>query len=148
METKRTPVIQLHGHKVNPANDKVTIEVVDQPGSGGAHHAYLVHGMDLLRTNPSYHLLAEHAEQLANFEGKDSYFVLFQNGPIPEAGVNGVTHEVLLEILIHRLQGFQAGQFGCRENALALTHLQEAQMWLQKRTRDRMARNVEGTHQV
>lgn len=40
------------------------------------------------------------------------------------------------------------GKYACRENALALTALEEALMWLQKRTRDRLARGVEGTHAV
>jgi hypothetical protein len=35
-------------------------------------------------------------------------------------------------------------EFSCRENAIALTKIQEAMMWLQKRTRDRVARGVEG----
>jgi hypothetical protein len=73
--------------------------------------------------------------------------VLFQNGPIKEVGCNGLTHESLLAIIIDRLQGFQSGQYACRENAIALTKIQEAQMWLQKRTRDRLARGVEGTHE-
>jgi hypothetical protein len=72
----------------------------------------------------------------------------FQNGPIAEVGTNGVTHEALLAILVDRLQGFQNGPYKCRENAIALTHLEDAQMWLQKRTRDRMARGVEGTMKI
>ena len=50
-------------------------------------------------------------------------------------------------MLIDRLRGFQAGPFGCRENALALTKLEEAMHWLHHRTRGRMARGVEGTHE-
>lgn len=57
-------------------------------------------------------------------------------------------NEALLAIVEDRLQGFQSGQYACRENALALTKLQEAMMWLQKRTRDRMARGVEGSNAV
>jgi hypothetical protein len=73
---------------------------------------------------------------------------LFQNGPIPEKGVNGLTQEVLLEICADRLRSFQAGPYACRENALALTKIEEAQMWLQSRTLKRMQRGVEGTHKV
>ncbi|ODT86711.1 MAG: hypothetical protein ABS78_15575 [Phenylobacterium sp. SCN 70-31] len=72
--------------------------------------------------------------------------MLFQNGPIGEVGVNGLTHEALLAILVDRLRAFQAGPFSCRENALALTKLEEAQQWLGARTRARMVRGVEGTH--
>ena len=42
---------------------------------------------------------------------------------------------------------FQSGQFACRENAVALTKIQEAMMWLQKRTLDRLRPWVEGTNQ-
>lgn len=70
----------------------------------------------------------------------------FQQGPVGEAGVNGVTNEALLAIVIDRLQGFQTGQFACRENALALTKCEEALLWLEKRTAERMQRGVEGTN--
>jgi len=130
---------ELTGHKVNPANDTLKVTVVDEPGAGGAHHLYMIEGFNTAsnKSDPfteRYDAPAEHAT------------VLFQNGPINEHGVNGVTHEALLAIVIDRLQCFQAGPFACRENALALTNLEQAQMWLQKRTRDRMARGVEGTN--
>ncbi|MCK9587740.1 MAG: hypothetical protein M0Q93_00070 [Terrimicrobiaceae bacterium] len=73
--------------------------------------------------------------------------IQFQNGPIQEAGVNGISGEALMAIQIDRLRSFQAGLYACRENALALTALEESLMWLQKRTRDRFARGVEGTSQ-
>lgn len=110
----------INTHKVNPANDQLEIAVLDAPGAGGANHEYLI-SWD-----------AGHCG------------ISFQNGPIAENGVNGVTQEALLAVVIDRLRSFQAGQFACRENALALTKLEEAQHWLQHRTRDRMARGVEG----
>jgi len=79
------------------------------------------------------------------------------DGPIGEVGANGISNEALLAIVEHRLQCFQSSEFACRENAVALTKLQEAialiklqeaMMWLQKRTLDRMRRGVEGTHIV
>lgn len=74
--------------------------------------------------------------------------VHFQEGPIKECGVNGVANEDLLLMVVTRLQMFQDSPYACRENALALTKLEEAAMWLRKRTLDREARNVEGTHIV
>ena len=62
-----------------------------------------------------------------------------------EEGVNGVSNEALLAIVEHRLQGFQSGDYACRENALALTQVQQAMHWLHHRTRERVARGVEGT---
>ena len=71
----------------------------------------------------------------------------FQNGN-PEEGINGISNETLLAILIDRLQGFQTGKFSSRETAIALTHLEEALMWLEKRTRERIERGVEGKREV
>jgi hypothetical protein len=116
---------QLTSHKVNPANGQITIQVLDNPGSGGACHDYRM-----------------------SLPGGEEWNLNFQNGPIAEAGVNGITHEALLAILVDRLQDFQVGPFACRENALALTKLQEAQMWLLERTRGRRERGVEGTHET
>jgi hypothetical protein len=58
---------------------------------------------------------------------------------------DGLTNEALLAVVIDRLQEFQKGRLSCWENATALTHLETALLWLQKRTRDRVAREVEGT---
>ena len=73
--------------------------------------------------------------------------VNFQKGPVKETGENGIFLEDLLHICQHRLECFQAGDFACRENALALTKIQEALHWLNHRTADRQARNVEGLNQ-
>jgi hypothetical protein len=124
----------LEDHKVNPANDTLTITVMDEPGAGGANHLYQVFGMNTA-SNPSRRDVGQvHAE------------FLFQNGPIPENGVNGLTQEVLLAIVADRLRSFQKGPFACKANACALTHIEEAQHWLQQRTIERMRRGVEGTH--
>lgn len=70
----------------------------------------------------------------------------FQEGPIQEHGVNGVMNEDLIVMVIRRLQGFQESEFKCRENAMAITKLEEALLWLRKRTMGRENRGVEGTH--
>lgn len=116
---------------------QLTITVTDEPGAGGANHRYEITGMDTTN-NPS---------RYTPDEGKYKKIVLFQNGPIKDAGVNGITQEALLAIVIDRLRSFQAGQFSCRENAIALTHCEEALMWLQRRTVARIKRGVEGTNQ-
>ena len=58
---------------------------------------------------------------------------------------DGTTNEEVLAVLIDRMQYLQ-GKFPCRENAIIITKLEESLMWLQKRTRDRLARGVEGTN--
>ena len=74
--------------------------------------------------------------------------VQFQKGPIKEVGVNGVTNEDLIAMVIDRLQSFQESEYKCREDAVAITKLEEALMWLRKRTQDREDRGVEGTHKI
>lgn len=58
---------------------------------------------------------------------------------------DGTTNEDVLAVLIDRLTFLQA-KHPCRENAIVITKLEEALMWLNKRTAGRMARGVEGTN--
>lgn len=106
---------------------QLNIAVLDEPGQGGANHTY-----EIAFTTKVGGIAAQRVD--------------FQNGPIKEFGVNGITQEALLAIVIDRLRSFQKGPFSCRENAIALTHCEDALMWLQKRTRDRLVRGVEGTN--
>ena len=121
------------------ANHQLSIAVVDEPGAGGANHEYRISGHNL-KKHPAYKEVSE--EDIPQWET-----ICFQNGPIKEAGVNGVTQEALLAIVIDRLRSFQSGPFSCRDNAVALTKCEEALMWLQRRTRERIKRGVEGTNQ-
>jgi len=132
---------ELTGHRVNPANEKLKIEVLDEPGSGGASHLYHITGFNS-SSNPSDPWTKRHGQPAEHST------ILFQNGPIAEVGVNGLTHEALLAILIDRLEAFQAGPYKSDDNQEALTRLIGAQYWLQQRTLRRMARGVEGTHTV
>lgn len=121
---------EITDHKANALNEAITVNALDNPGSGGANHVYEI------KLSPPGRPV-----QVCAVLG-------FQNGPIATpADMNGITNEALLAVLIDRMRGFQSGQFACRDNAIALTHLEDALMWLQKRTRDRLARGVEGTLQ-
>lgn len=131
----------LTSHKVNGLNEAIEISVLDEPGEGNACHHYRIVAIDPALYEPDGTLDIE--KTASKRRGCD---IEFQNGPIAEVGVNGISNEALLAVVEDRLLGFQSGLFACRENALALTKLQEAMMWLQKRTRDRMARGVEGTN--
>lgn len=110
---------------------QLKINVTDEPGQGGANHEYAISWAGPIAGGPD-----------------DFMVVRFQNGPIKEFGVNGITQEALLAIVIDRLRSFQAGPFSCRENAIALTHCEDALMWLQRRTVARIKRGVEGTSKI
>jgi hypothetical protein len=74
--------------------------------------------------------------------------VNFQNGPILEAGINGVMNEDLIAMVIVRLKAFQDSPFHCKENAMAITKLEETLLWLRKRTMGREQKGIEGTHKL
>lgn len=115
-----------HAAPGDEAGAQFVVRAVDDRGHGGANHAYtLFH-----RQTPT---------------GPDQTLIQFQNGPLVEVGPNGVTDAQLLAVLIDRLRGFQAGPFACRENALALTKMEEAMHWIHHRTAQRIRRGVEGT---
>jgi hypothetical protein len=123
------------------ANHQLKIEVVDSPGQGGACHRYEISGLDTAG-NSSNQFTGYGYERPRPRET-----ILFQNGPIKEFGVNGVTHEALLAIVIDRLRSFQVGPFASGFNGESLVHCEAALKSLQDRTRARIARGVEGTHQ-
>jgi hypothetical protein len=67
----------------------------------------------------------------------------FQRGPVKEVGVNGITSEALLHILVDRTAYLQT-QYPCIENESALRHLHDALAQFETRTYRRMQRGVEG----
>lgn len=105
------------------------VYAVDEKGNGGAHHIYSI-------------------EWDADNNGYIStYKICFQDGARKSKdSIHGVLDQDLLEIVRNRLQCFQDGELATRESAMALTHIEEALMWLNKRVEDRIERNVLGTN--
>ena len=101
------------------------------PGPGNAYHVYNIYKAGE----------ADKRGELLNV-------VMFQKGPRNDPrSWAGVLDGDLLEIVRDRLRMFQAGPFACRENACALTHIEEALMWMNRRAEERAARGVLGTTQ-
>ena len=130
--TTAAMVREITSHQVNTLNVGLCIKA-DAPGSGNASHFYTIESQELREASQPPSVMLP---------------VRFQDGPIGEVGVNGISNEALLAIVEDRLKGFQGGPYACRENAIALTKIQEAMHWLHHRTREREARGVEGTHSV
>lgn len=124
---------ELTSHKVNGLNEALNVAVLDEPGQGGACHRYVIYAPN------------DTVNQELN--ASMSVEINFQNGPIKEAGVNGISNEALLAVVIDRMQGFQSGDFACSENEEALQYCRKALEALQRRTLKRVARGVEGTNQ-
>lgn len=111
------------------------VYAADEIGPGGANHRYII---------------CKEGETCwcdgSNFIGVVAE-ILLQRGPRKEEGSqHGVIDSDLLEIVRDRLKSFQEGPFATRENACALTHIEEALMWLNRRVEDRIERNVLGTN--
>lgn len=95
-----------------------------------------------------------HEYDLENFENKQSFQILnfihyepSETAPLTGKFTlvkDGTTNEEVLKVLIDRMYSLQAKQ-SCRENSIVITKLEEALMWLEKRTADRKSRGVEGT---
>lgn len=115
------------------------VKVLDEPGQGNANHHYRISGFTTKPPSRVEFPTKEQPDKTAD--------VIFQNGPIKEAGVNGVMNEDLIAIVIDRMRGFQSGEYACPDNALALIKLEEALMWLEHRTSEREARGVEGRNE-
>lgn len=71
----------------------------------------------------------------------------FQDGPIKEVGVNGLTIESLLAICMDRLDGFQATKHACAENKDAIKSIAAALSALHIRTERRIEAGIEGTNE-
>ena len=90
------------------------VVAADETGTGNANHEYDIY--------PAQNF-SEDTEPLLCIQ--------FQHGARKEPGsIHGVLDTDLLEIVRDRLRGFQSGPFACRENACALTHIEEALMWM------------------
>ena len=121
-------------HHTNDANKAIVCEADDRnPANGNASHHYKLKVYK--SKSPESPLIRTNALD-------------FQDGPIGEVGVNGITNEVLLAVIIDRLEGFQSSAYANRFNAAALMHCQEALAELEARTKEREARGVEGTHKL
>ena len=114
---------------------------MDEPGHGGACHNY-----SICIANP---LPLEEGVSTDSPLGQLER-ISFQNGPINADGngINGVQIEDLLAICIDRLEGFQSGSYKSAYNGNALHHARKALEELNNRTKERISRNVEGTHTV
>ncbi|MBQ9779037.1 MAG: ABC transporter ATPase [Clostridia bacterium] len=117
---------------IQKRNNLNEVYKVDAPGAGGASHRYVI----------------VKAGAKLNCEEDVVGEICFQHGPRKEfESQHGVLDSDLLEIVRDRLKAFNQGPYATRENACAITHIEEALMWMNKRAEDRAERGVLGTMQ-
>lgn len=94
------------------------VMAVDEPDNGTPNHRY--------------HIVSNKSGSILNV-------IQFQKGSRSSRGsVEGAIDSDLLEIVRDRLKNFQSGASPSRESAIALTHIEEALMWLNRRLEDRL----------
>lgn len=71
--------------------------------------------------------------------------IKWQEGTVPDVGVNGAQVDEVVQLCIDRLTVLR-DELPDRETSLAITKLEEALMWLNERTQRRTRQGVEGTH--
>ena len=78
--------------------------------------------------------------------------ITWQNGPLGKGldrkEPSGAFVEGVIAAALDRLEWYQKSKFICRENAFAITKLQEALHWLDHRTRRREFQGIEGTNNL
>lgn len=76
----------------------------------------------------------------------------WQDGPLgrgtEKQEPNGAFTEDVILAAIQRLRFYNESKYRCRENSLAITHLEEALHWCQARHQERESRGVQGMHEV
>ncbi len=106
----------------------------------------------MLQTLIEVHRLDDDGKPAGGFTEGRGISINWQDGPLGRGGAralpNGAFVEGVIQAAIGRLEFYNSGEFRCRENSLAITHLEEALHWLDARTAKREERGVEGTHTV
>jgi len=74
-------------------------------------------------------------------------FTMQKDGAVKEVGVTGAQVDTIIEAAKVILEGLNE-QYPCRENACAITKLDEALLWLMKRKQERIKRGVEGFNKL
>lgn len=100
----------------------------------------------------SGHLLDEEGNPAGGKTTGCGIEINWQNGPLGRGSdrkePNGAFVEGVINAAIDRINFYQNSKFRCEDNAEALKHLYRAVEYLQKRTKNREDREVEGTHSI
>ena len=125
---KQIPVEILYHKDGGNLNNGIGIFATDNPGPGGARHHYSF----VFHSEKGYLMYQN---------------IAFQKGVVTENGINGISQEALLAVLIHRLECFIAGPYPSIETQNALNHCKMALDALKARTQDRLNRGVLGKYE-
>lgn len=113
----------LEAHHADDFNRHLKILPARTKSAGGAPTGYRITGFNTATapTRAGVELPVDHVE------------LEFQHGDPVTTGVHGITNEVLLAVMMHRLAAFQQGPHACDQNAEALHHMHLALQALQRR---------------
>lgn len=124
-------------HETSSIHNTVNSESIHNDDNG----VLVTHNIWLETPESTVELVSGHYYDI--FAGAHNLPIQFQLGAVGEHGVNGVTNESLLAVLIHRTKILN-DKFPCDENKSAITYMENALALFNKRTADRQRRGVEG----
>ncbi|MDV7475317.1 hypothetical protein R5C08_09390 [Acinetobacter baumannii] len=126
----------LINHFLGYANQELEPQEIDKLVNGEAVEVITAYAQG------HYYKISANPE---NTNAKDfEISIHFQDGPISDHGVNGVTSEALLKILIHRTKILDEN-FPSEFNKQAIVYMESALKEFNKRTEERRARGVADT---
>lgn len=115
----------LIDHQIDPA-DPLSIQVTDDLDRDGINHRYEITGFSA----------EDNGSAPEGWTGRlDRAVLLFQDGETAEAGVNGVTQEALLAVVLDRLQLLVSGPYAEPDRLEAIQHVQAALAAMHRRPR-------------
>lgn len=91
----------------------------------------------------------EQGRPWGGYSGAIGVAITWQSGPVnADKPRNGAFVEEVIEIARARLEHYQRSPFECDENARAIGALKRALNYLQRRTKRRVEKGIEGSHEV
>jgi len=131
-------------HDGHGLTERCVVEVHDEAQQpSGAHHDYRLRRV--LTVEESEERFDEGTVPANSEIMIDVGYIQFQKGQRNVPGSTpGTTEVALLQVLLHRFECFQAGQFSSREGAIIYRKLQEIQHWMRHRVDERARRGVLG----
>ena len=115
---------EITDHRMKGLNEAITVHAMDWEDDIGACNEYQITAHIPLKPG-----------NMTGEVGKVA-LIQFQKGSIKEVGLNGFSNGAFLAVVIDRLRGVQSGPFKDRKIDIALTHLEEALMWIQKKQKE------------
>lgn len=145
-ETHRGPLNPVPVHEQDgPDGSTLVVYALDEVDpKSQASHLYEIAVLERAPVSPEEAALG----CTKRTEPRLSVVLPFQKGGTKDVGLNGITNEALIKVILHRIACFQASPYACEENIYIHDRLTEALRWIDHRRNNRRERGVDGTSAI